>query len=785
MASLIDLEIQAVPRQLQEGPQWVAWRAETRADGDGRIKLTKVPYSPGSQQKASVTSPSTWASFEDAVQSLEAGECNGIGFVFTAEDPYAGIDLEKCRDPATGAVAAWAKEIIAQLDSYTEVSPSGTGLHVIVRAQLPAGGRRKGQIEMYDRDRFFCMTGRIADGLPTTIAERQSEIEDLHAKTFGLGSPNPQEPSRPQSERATAQPLDDDIVLDKARQARNGDRFRRLFDDGDLEGYPSQSEADLALCAHLVYWTNNDPVQMDRLFRRSSLMRPKWIERHAADGRTYGAITIERAVMGTHAKGVSVRLDPSSSGSHLDDQRPITDEAGSVDTEGDTKDFHLSDTGNATLFSRMHGQDVRFDFRRNSWFVWTGHHWARDQDGKLLRLAELVARQRYEAAWSLPDKEDAKRAAKFAIETENRTRVAAMLDLARAREPIADSGESWDPDPMLLGVPNGVVDLRDGELRDGRREDHVSLVAGVAYDPKAVANRWLRFLYEIFNGKEDLIDFVQRAVGYSLTGDVSEQCLFVLHGTGANGKSTFLNALRHVVGDYGYNMPFSTVEMDQRSSVPNDLAALVGRRLVTSSETNEAMRLNEGRVKALTGGDPITARFLHREFFTFHPVATFWLAVNHKPRVTDDSHGFWRRVRLIPFTQQFPGDKTLEPQLRGEAPAILQWAVQGCLLWQQRGLDPPDCVLSATEEYRRESDLLEEFIAEWIEDSDEATTVPIREIAEAYEKWADREGLKGRERLGSRSLRSRLKARWPTRHRPAVRRTPAHYVGLQLRGSDA
>ncbi len=450
----------------------------------------------------------------------------------------------------------------------------------------------------------------------------------------------------------------------------------------------------------------------------------------------------------------------------------------------DPADYHLSDSGNAGLFAELHGQNVRFDFRRAQWLVWTGHHWGRDDDGKLIRLAQDVARRRYQDAPSIPDREEAKRAAKFALDSENKTRVMAMLDLARSRVPIADSGEDWDPNPMLLGAPNGVVDLRTGDLRAGRRDDRVSLVAGVPYDPGAVCSRWLQFLFEIFDGKEDLIEFVQRAVGYSLTGDVSEQCLFVLHGTGANGKSTFLNAVRHVAGDYGYNMPFSTMELDQRSSVPNDLAALVGRRLVTSSETNEAMRLNEGRVKALTGGDPITARFLHREYFTFRPVATFWLAVNHKPRVTDDSHGFWRRVRLVPFTQQFPGDKHLEAQLNAEAPGILTWAVQGCLAWQQRGLDAPDCVRNATEEYRRESDLLEEFIAEHIEESGSEVVLPIRDIVAAYERWADSEGLRGRERLGSRSLRSRLKSRWPKRHRPAVRSTPARYVGLHLRGSD-
>ena len=502
--------------------------------------------------------------------------------------------------------------------------------------------------------------------------------------------------------------------------------------------------------------------------------------------RSYAASV--RLLKPAHGKDASDHL---ARGLTLHDFMPLRDEEmedpadEALTCNSEPKTLHQSDTGNARLFASMHGQDVRFDFGRNRWLIWTDHHWGPDVDGRLMRMAEEVARKRYDEAWNIADKDDAKKAAKFAIGSENRTRVEAMLELARAQPPMADSGKNWDMNPMLLGVRNGVVDLRTGEFRDGRRDDRISLQAGVDYSPTASCDRWIRFLHEVFDNDKDLIQYIWRAVGYSITGDVSEQCLFLLYGDGANGKSTFSNAIRHAMGDYGYNMPFTTLEMDRRSSVPNDLAALAGRRLVTSSETNEAIRLNEGRVKALTGGDPITARFLHREFFTFRPVAKFWLGVNHKPRVTDDSHGFWRRVRLIPFMRRFPGDKGLEPQLESEAPGILRWAVEGTRLWQGQGLDPPDCVQSATAEYRRESDLLEEFIAECIEVTEEKIELPIRDIVETYNQWAEREGLKLRERLGSRGLRSRLKTRWPKRHLTAVRATPARYVGLRVRQDDA
>jgi putative DNA primase/helicase len=224
-------------------------------------------------------------------------------------------------------------------------------------------------------------------------------------------------------------------------------------------------------------------------------------------------------------------------------------------------------------------------------------------------------------------------------------------------------------------VPNGVVDLEHGALRPGKREDRITLCTAVPFDPSATCARWERFLREIFGGDEPLAAFVHRAIGYSLTGDTGEQCCFMGYGHGSNGKGTLVNTLKYILGDYSWNMPFSTLEMRDRAGIPNDVAALDGRRFVVASETNDGARLNEARVKALTGCDPVTARFLHGEFFTFEPVAKFWLSVNHKPVIKDDSHGFWRRLRLIPFLQRFDVNPNLADELRAEGRGILAWAV--------------------------------------------------------------------------------------------------------------
>jgi putative DNA primase/helicase len=273
--------------------------------------------------------------------------------------------------------------------------------------------------------------------------------------------------------------------------------------------------------------------------------------------------------------------------------------------------FNLTDSGNAEYFASRYGEDVRYDHRRGRWLLWRHHRWQSDADAEICRRAKAAMRQRFTDAGTIDDIDARKRAAKWAIDSESRSRLDALLSPARAERSIADAGENWDANPTLLGVPNGVIDLRTGTLRNGHRDDRITMSAATPFRSEARCPRWERFIAEAFVDRA-LVGFIHRAVGYSLTGDTGEQCLFLCYGTGANGKGTFTNTLSAVLGDYAYTMPFSTVEMHQRSGIPNDLAALVGRRFVGASETSDGSRLNESRLKALTGGDPMTARFCIR-----------------------------------------------------------------------------------------------------------------------------------------------------------------------------
>jgi len=424
--------------------------------------------------------------------------------------------------------------------------------------------------------------------------------------------------------------------------------------------------------------------------------------------------------------------------------------------------FRRTDYGNAELIAHLYGGRVRYDHRRRRWLLWQDHWWIPDADAEIGRMAKEAARHRYETAPRIDDLTQRDLEARWAIASESRQRLDAALDLATSERPLADSGQGWDADPWLLATANGVVDLRCGLLRDGRPEDRITMHSPIAYDPDAPCPRWLQFLVEVFANDDEMIDYIQRVCGYNLTGITREQCHFLCYGEGWNGKGTFQTVQREILGDYATNTPFSTLEASSRYSIPNDLAALYGKRLVTASELNEAVRLNEARLKMLAGEDPVTARFLHGEFFTFLPAAKFWLAVNHRPIVNDDSTGFWRKIRLIPFTQSFKGraDPNLKDALRPEYAGILTWMVDGCLEWQRRGLDPPQSVRAATEQYREESDPIAAFLRDGCVIGEDFTA-RAGQLYVAYRKWAQGQGLKEKEELSNARFGRLLTQRFP------------------------
>jgi len=298
-------EPEAIPETLRERDQWVCWREEER---DG--KPTKIPVTPGTGGFASSTDPETWASFGAALDYTETEYADGVGFVFTDDDPIVGIDLDDCRDPETDDIDDRALDVIDRLDSYTEVSPSGTGYHVLITGALPEGRNRRGSVELYDTARFFTVTGDHVERTPTRVVRRQDALTAIHREYVqdterDTASESEQRDGTDDESTETDTvdadvdvDLEDEDLLEKARNASNGEKFERLW-NGNTVGYDSPSEADMALCCLLAFWTGGDRTQMDHLFRQSGLLREKWNEVHYADGSTYGEKTIERAIATT------------------------------------------------------------------------------------------------------------------------------------------------------------------------------------------------------------------------------------------------------------------------------------------------------------------------------------------------------------------------------------------------------------------------------------------------------------------------------------------------------
>lgn len=397
-------------------------------------------------------------------------------------------------------------------------------------------------------------------------------------------------------------------------------------------------------------------------------------------------------------------------------EKALTAEEAPPDDTADP-DIHLTDTGNAHLFQRDNGADVRFVNAEKAWYVWSGAGtWSPDDTGSEVRRAMATLRTAQRAAMQLTSKR--KRKAHFAhyLESESEPGIRRMLTLARSLPGIAAAPADFDRDPSLLCCANGVVNLRTGELLPHSRDHLFTRASPVAFDPAAKCPRFERFLEEIFPNDTALSDWVRLAIGYSATGDTREQCAFFLLGDGANGKSVLVETIRYVLGGFTAAADIETfVNRENQRGPSNDLARLAHVRLVASSEPEEGAALAEGFLKSITGGETITARFLFREHFEFQPQFKLWISTNVRPKVRGTDNGIWRRIRLIPFRVTFPEerqDQQLLQTLRGEATGILAWIIRAAVDWYERGLPLCDSVRAATQEYRSEQDIFGQFLAD-------------------------------------------------------------------------
>lgn len=445
--------------------------------------------------------------------------------------------------------------------------------------------------------------------------------------------------------------------------------------------------------------------------------------------RGMSAASIEAALLIDNQENCDVPLEAA-------DIHRIACSIGSYPHDPNVKrdDFLLTDLGNAERFENRYMGAAIFCHGPNVWHIWDGKRWGKDTTRIIQNMGgELVKSIMYEMI-----KRNDTEKVKKSVSLQSYFRINAMLELAKSK--LKTDPKEFDSQPMILNCRNGIVDLTDGTLRAHDPSQMLSKIIPVEYNSEAKCPRWESFIDEIMLGNSELIPFLQCLVGYSLTGDTSEQYFYILYGSGENGKSTFLNTVMAMLGDYAITTPAEGIMAKrQANSIPHELARLPGIRLTSVSETDFGQRLSEATIKQLTGGEELSARPLYGNLFTFKPICKLFLQTNHKPDIRGRDHAIWRRVVLIPFNYQVDPDIKdlyLGDKLKQELPGILNWAVKGCLRWQEFGLTIPNEVWDAVDDYREESDILGQFISEICEE-DKGGSVRGSEIRRHYKEWIE------------------------------------------------
>lgn len=716
---------EAIPEELKELEQWCCFKFQQRGE-----KLSKIPMDAHTGGLGKSNDESTWADFDTALAAIDEYQFDGLGFYF--KEPYFGIDIDGIqseierykRDQHEDNIVS---EFIEMMCSYAEISPSGNGIHIIVKGDLPKGGRRKGNVEMYDTGRFFTMTGNHIGGY-THISDDSDygKINYLHNKYIAKSELTDRVVN---TTEGTGSDLSEEDVVRIALKSKSGTRFKMFMEGKWDQFYASQSDADLAFANDLAFWTNRDFNKMDNIYRSSLMMREKWDR--PQNNSTYGAEQLNKAI----DECVDAFVPRERTGDY------------SVSViEGSTKKierkyYSYDDTGNAQRFADAFKEVVRYSYIRKNWYYYDGKIWLIDQEGKIKTLADRAISKMKSETLYVPaeaDEEAVQKAFDKHIKATRSSRgKTSMLKESEHLMPIRPT--AFDADPGLFNVQNGYLDLRTGKLHDHDRSKFFTKISTVEYTDKIDCPLWMDFLNTIFDNDQYLINYMQRAIGYSLSGSTEEQMMFILHGNGRNGKSVFLDIITEMFGNYSTNIQPQTIMVKQQSSAANpDIAKLNGARLVTTTEPNEGVRMDEGLVKQLTGGDKVSARFLYEDEFEFTPQFKLWMATNHKPIIRGTDDGIWRRMAIVPFNVQIPihqVDKQLTHKLKREMKAILNWAVEGYLMWRESGLQEPQAIKDQRKEYRGEMDVLEAFVEECCVREQEVKT-KAKDLFVAYRDWA-------------------------------------------------
>jgi poxvirus D5 protein-like len=718
-----------IPDELKQLNNWCVWKFEKRNG-----KRTKIPFNAATGEFAKSNDKSTWSSYETAVN---AEGVDGIGFFF--EPPYLGIDIDDIDDDLHrfkqgDKLDNIVSEFNEAFKSYTEVSPSGNGLHIIVKGKIPGSRRRKGNIEMYDSGRFFTMTGKTIGKYKDVTEVSEQVFKTIYEKYLPDNTVKYPTTNNYQQNIHNLSEIDVINEIYKSKQAK-------LFDDlmkGNYEPYyTSHSEADMALANILAFWCARDYSQMDSIFRQSNLYRDKWDEKRK--NSTYGEQTLFKAI--NEANNIYTPKQQT-------DDNPLRYALSKLfDNQEETKEYPIrsyDDTGNADRFIDRYGNLYKYSYIANKFYIYDGMKWKVDDKGSIRKLIdemiESIKNEKVLHSEDVTEEEAREVFQKYYKKTRGTQAKKNIMNELMHRRPATP--DEFDKDDMLLNVANGYIDLTSRELYKHDINKMFSQITNTDYTEKMQPAVWLDFLNDIFAGDKAVIRYIQKALGYSLTGSTREQIMFILFGKGRNGKSIFVEVISEILGDYSNNMQAKSLMVKKNDNINTDIARLSKARFVTSSEPNEGFRFDEGLIKQLTGGDKVTARFLYAEEFEYTPKFKIWVSTNHKPIIRGTDDGIWRRLVLIPFDVQIPEekvDKDLKYKLLREAPAILNWMAEGAYMWMQEGLAMPEKLKEASKDYRNEMDVIEQFIEDECKRVDDGKE-KANELYELYKQWANNNG---------------------------------------------
>lgn len=745
-----------IPDVLKQTASFCVWKLEKRSG-----RPTKVPYNPRTGAMARTNDPSTFADFNTAMKSYAIGGWDGIGY--RVSEGIGAIDIDHCirEDGSLNDVAASILGIFP--DAYFERSPSGTGLRGFFRLSPDFAydktvyyiNNRKHGLEVYlpgVTNRFVTVTGDMfRNGAVTRNDDALRTLLDTFMKRSTRVSSKTVEP---------VSYLDDEGVIAHASASESGDKFKALYAGNWEEGYDSQSDADMALVSILAFWCGNVEEQIDRIFRTSGLMRDKW-DRMTGD-RTYGLITIRNAVATNSA--VYTPIQDSTAEDDFDD---IEGDAENEQLMFEPDLTHVSLTleemqphtnpryqrdeiGIGYAFADYYKPIARFDRERGIWYVFDGKVWQPDENAlAVAELAKRLADRLYTFALQIKDEDTRNRYIKRVQKLQMRKNRRTMIEDAKSVYPVPHA--IFDRNTDLFNCQNGTLNLTTGEFRPHDPADFLTMMSGVTYDPNATCPRWEQFISEVMCNDADLALYLQKALGYALTGDTSLECLFILYGaTSRNGKGTTMETFLKIMGDYGKTSNpemLSTKFGNTNASGPSEeIARLAGVRFVNISEPEKKITFNAALVKRMTGNDTLNARFLHENSFDFKPNFKIFINTNYKPSVSDMTLFYSNRLKLIPFKRHFEEheqDKGLKAFFSTDVclSAIFNWCYEGYKRFRSEGLEDPAAVSQATKEYQEESDRIGQFVDAWLEEG-EAFEVRTSAAYKLYGEWCDKYGYR-------------------------------------------